>query len=180
MMTLDEAWDWYVTTRQQLVILGRIGRKHWKNLPWQGELGKDERLKDVEAEDIVADTDFGLNHLDDFAVLILFSAFESILRDRARMDVQTERDRLVNPLVTRILDDAARDLDQSSIFRVLEVYKGTDANLVEEVNQVRRYRNWVAHGRRGMAPSGLDPETAYNRLRTFLARFASSTPDEQP
>lgn len=180
MMTLDEAWNWYVRTRKQLALLGRIGRKYWEGLPWQGELGRDAKLKHVRADDLVADTDFSLDHLDDFAILILFSAFESILRDRARIDVQNERDRLVHPLVTRILDDAARDLDQSSIFRVLDVFKGQDANLVEEVNQVRRYRNWVAHGRRGNAPSGIDPEAAYDRLKRFLDRSAPPVLEDEP
>jgi hypothetical protein len=180
MMDLDEAWDWYVKTWEQLALLGRIGRKHWKALPWQGELGKDENLRHIEAEDIVADSEFGLDHLDDFAVLILFSAFESILRDRARADVEAERDRSMNPLVTRILAEAARDLDHSSIFRALDVYKGQDANLIEEVNQVRRYRNRVAHGRRAVPPSEVVPETAYDRLKRFLDRFAPPSVGEEP
>lgn len=180
MMTLDEAWDWYVRTRAQLAILGRIGRRHWKTLPWDGDLGRDERLKQIEAEHIVAETDFGLDHLDDFAVLILFSAFESILRERARVDVLRERQRLTNPIVVRILDEAARDFDQSSIFRVLDVFKGSDVIIVEEVNQVRRYRNWVAHGRRGMPPSRIDPETAHDRLKGFLDRFAPPPTGAEP
>jgi hypothetical protein len=178
MMTLDEAWNWYVKTERQLTLFGRFGRKHWEKLPWEGELGRDEKLKTLAAQDIEADTDFSLDHLNDFAVLILFSAFESIMRDRARADVQGERDRLNHPLVTRILDEAVHDLAQSSIFRVLDVFKGQDANLVEEVNQVRQYRNWVAHGRRGNPPFGIDPGTAYRRLKRFLDRFAPSVPEE--
>jgi hypothetical protein len=178
MMTLDEAWAWYVATEKQLRLFGRIGRKHWANLPWDGELGKDEKLKNLTSRDIVADADFSLDHLDDFAVLILFSAFESIIRDRARLDVQRERGRLSHPLVTRILDQAVQDLEQSSIFQVLNVFKGQDANLVEEVNQVRQYRNWVAHGRRGKPPFGIDPEIAYKRLKGFLDRFTPPTSEE--
>ena len=60
-----------------------------------------------------------------------------------------ERDRFVHPLVSRILDEAIQDIEQGSIFRVLDVFKGQDVDFVEEVNQVRRYRNWVAHGRHG-------------------------------
>ena len=85
----------------------------------------------------------------------------------------------MNPLVTRILDEAARDLDHSSIFLVLDVYKGQDVDLVEKVNQVRRYRNWVAHGRRNLPPSGMDPEPAYERLKGFLDRFAPPVPGEE-
>jgi hypothetical protein len=130
------------------------------------------------ADDIETDTNFCVDHLRDFAILILFSAFESILRDRARSDVQGERDRLDHPLVTRILDDAIQDFEQSSVFRVLEVYKSQGADLVEEVNQVRRYRNWVAHGRRDDPPSGVDPETAYVRLKRFLDQFTEPLPGE--
>jgi hypothetical protein len=178
MMTLDEAWEWYVKTEKQLGLLGRIGRKHWENLPWDGALGKDEKLKALTARDIVADADSCLDHLDDFAVLILFSAFESIVRERAQWDVRRERGRLSHPLVTRILDEAVQDIEQGSIFRVLDIYKGQDATLVEEVNQVRRYRNWVAHGRRGEPQAEVSPEAAYERLRRFLDRFTPPTPDE--
>jgi hypothetical protein len=179
MMTLDEAWDWYNTTKRQLNLLARIGRRHWDNLPWEGAIGKDDKLRIVESRNIIADTKLSLEHLDDFAVLILFSAFESILREQARSDVRDARDRLLHPLVTRILDEAIEDVGHGSIFRVLDVYKGQDVNIVEEVNQVRRYRNWVAHGRRGESPFTIDPSTAYERLKRFLDRFAPSVPDER-
>jgi hypothetical protein len=65
-------------------------------------------------------------------------------------------------------------IEQGSFFRVLEPYKDVDANLVEEVNQVRRYRNWVAHGRRTDQPAAVDPTTAYGRLKRFLARLDES------
>lgn len=80
--------------------------------------------------------------------------------------------------MSRILDEAIQNIEQSSIFRVLDVFKAQDANLVEEINQVRQYRNWVAHGRRGESPAFVDPETAYRRLKRFLDRFASPLPDE--
>jgi hypothetical protein len=178
MMTLDDAWNWYVTTKKQLRLFGRIGRKHWEDLPWDGKLGKDEKLKTLISSDIVADTEFSLDHLNDFDVLILFSAFESIIRDQARQDVQRERDRLNHPLVTRILDQAIDDIEQSSIFRVLDVFKGQDVGLVAEVNQVRQYRNWVAHGRRGKPPFNIDPEIAYKRLKRFLDHFTPPIPEE--
>jgi hypothetical protein len=59
-------------------------------------------------------------------------------------------------------------IEQGSFFKVLEPYKDLDANLIEEVNQVRRYRNWVAHGRRTEQPSAVSPATAYDRLKRFL------------
>jgi hypothetical protein len=65
------------------------------------------------------------------------------------------------------------DIEQGSFFNVLEPYKDLDANLVEQVNQVRRYRNWVAHGRRTEQPAAVDPKTAYDRLKQFLECFVA-------
>jgi len=48
------------------------------------------------------------------------------------------------------------------------------------VNQVRRYRNWAAHGRRGDEPESIDPPAAYFRLSTFLARFFPAPILDQP
>ena len=45
MIDLDDAWTWYVTTRTQVKLFGRLGRKHWDELPWNGALGKDDKLK---------------------------------------------------------------------------------------------------------------------------------------
>jgi hypothetical protein len=179
MMTLDDAWDWYLKAQKQLTLFGRISLKHWDDLPWSGALGRDDKLKSLEADVIVEDVEFCLEHLDDFAILILFSAFESIIREQARSEVRSARDRLPHPLVTRILDEAVEDIEQGSIFRVLDVYKGQAVDLVEQVNQVRRYRNWVAHGRRGVKPSSVEPSTAYERLKRFLDRFAAPIPDEE-
>jgi hypothetical protein len=52
---------------------------------------------------------------------------------------------------------------------VLEPFKKGHADLVEEVHQVRRYRNWVAHGRRDQPRDRVHPQLAYDRLTRFLA-----------
>jgi uncharacterized protein YutE (UPF0331/DUF86 family) len=65
-------------------------------------------------------------------------------------------------------------IEHGSFYRVLEAYKILDPNLIEEVNQVRRYRNWVAHGRRGVPPDNVGPEAAYDRLGRFLERLENS------
>jgi hypothetical protein len=139
------------------------------DLPWEGPLGKDEKLKEIEAESIVKGAGFCLEHLDDFAVLILFSVFESIIRDRVLYDIERERSLLTHSLLIRIVGESIKDVESGSFFRVLEVFKSSEtSDLVEEVNQVRRYRNWVAHGRRADRPEAVDPETAFSRLKRFL------------
>ncbi len=168
MIDLDDAWTWYVTTRNQLKLFGRLGQKHWDELPWDGALGKDDKLKSMEAEVIVTGSAFCLGHLDDFAVLILFSVSESVVRAQVLSEVEDEKSRLRHELIIQIVTDATDEIEHGSFYRVLEVFKGLDANLIEEVNQVRRYRNWVAHGRRTAKPDAVDPETAFRRLKDFL------------
>ena len=53
MRNVDDAWKWYVTTRTQLRLFGRLGRKHWDGLPWDGSLGRDDKLKDIDSEAVV-------------------------------------------------------------------------------------------------------------------------------
>lgn len=169
MMTLADAWTWYQTVREQAGLFGRIGRKYWDDPPLQSALWKDDRLKEVKSETIVQGAEFCLDHLDDFAVLILSSVFESIVRDRAKAEVRGERERLTHPLIIGIVDAAKDDIENGSFSRVLDAYKaGIDKNLVQQVDQVRKYRNWVAHGRRGEKSENVEPESAYDRLRRFL------------
>ena len=168
MINLNDAWIWYVTSREQLKLFGRLGRKHWDELPWDGTLGRDDKLKSLEAEAIVTGSAFCLDHLDDFAVLILFSVFESVVRAQVLSEVEDEKSRLRHELIIQIVTDATDEIEHGSFYRVLQVFKGLDANLIEEVNQVRKYRNWVAHGRRTGKPDAVDPETAFRRLKDFL------------
>ena len=130
-------------------------------------------------EDITDGTDFCLEHLDDFAILVLFSAFESVVRERVLAMIEDERKRQTRFLVVRILDEAREDSRRGRVLRLLGFFKNQDAGLVEEVNQVRRYRNWVAHGRRTKPPAAVDPETAYDRLTRFLGLLNKSIPDDQ-
>jgi hypothetical protein len=168
MIDLNDAWTWYVTTRNQLKLFGRLGQKHWDNLPWDGKLGQDDKLNSLEAEVIVKGSAFCLDHLDDFAVLILFSVFESIVRAQVLSEIEEEKSRLRHALIIQIVTDATDAIEHGSFFRVLDVFKALDVNLIEEINQVRRYRNWVAHGRRAAKPDAVDPETAFRRLKGFL------------
>jgi hypothetical protein len=135
MIDLEDAWTWYVTTRVQLKLFGRLGRKHWDELPWDGTLGKDEKLKSLEAEAIVAGSRFCLDHLDDFAVLLLFSVFESVVRAQVLSEVEDEKCRLRHAVIIQIVDGAVQEIEHGSFYRVLEVFKGRDAELVEEVNK---------------------------------------------
>jgi hypothetical protein len=47
------------------------------------------------------------------------------------------------------------------------------------VDQVRDYRNWVAHGRREVPTNNITPRIAYDRLAAFLDALGITVASEQ-
>lgn len=133
-----------------------------------GGLGRDNHLKDLTSAEIFDSSQTVLNDLDDLCMLLLFSVFEATIRERVLAEVEAELPLLRHVIIKRTLNEMKESIEQGSFFKVLEPYKDFDANLIEEVNQVRRYRNWVAHGRRTEQPASVNPTTAYDRLKRFL------------
>jgi hypothetical protein len=149
--------------------MDRLAKKHWAKLPWEGDLGKDEKFKNLDTAKVTESAQAVLGDLDDLCVLLLFSVFESLVRDRILNEVDAERHLVHHPALVRAIDAMEDDVEHGSFARLLEPYKIPDAGLVEEVSQVRRYRNWVAHGRRSAQPALVDPRVAYERLKRFIA-----------
>ncbi len=166
MKDLDEAWEWYKETHEQLKLWRRILDKYWDQLPWQGSLERDDRFRSLDENRSIASSNLALGELDDLAVLVLFSVFESMVRSRVSEEVEKEvvEKGIIHVVLVKATNDAIERIENGSFYHVLEPYKSLDRDLVEQVNQVRKYRNWVAHGKRGASPSTVDPRAAYDRL----------------
>ncbi|HLW64799.1 MAG TPA: hypothetical protein VKS79_05720 [Gemmataceae bacterium] len=110
-----------------------------------------------------------MEFIDDLAIVVLFSVFEQVVRSHVQIEAAAEVDKILHPILRKAAGDAIEQIETGSFARVVEPYKPAgNADLIEEVNQVRRYRNWVAHGRRGEQPPIVDPKTAYQRLSRLL------------
>lgn len=168
---LADAWEWYKRAKVVAETMDRLGQKHWDHLPWEGDLGRDEYLKPLSATVIQEAAQSTLNDLGDQCVLLLFSVFEALVRDHVVKSVAEEAQRLTHPALQHAATTMQEAIEHGGFFKVLEPFKLLDADLVEQVNQVRRYRNWVAHRRRGKQPDIIDADAAYTRLRRFLTRF---------
>ena len=170
--TIEEARSWYEAVAKLAWVMERIGRSHWDRPEWHDALARDARLRDLESSEIQSLADTVRSDLDDLAVLVLFSVFEATVRERAILDVERELSSLRHPALV----DAGRQLRETlasgSFFRVTEAYKGLDPELTSQVNQVRRFRNWVAHGRREDRENQITPKAAFARLGEFLERMA--------
>jgi hypothetical protein len=173
MKTLDNAWRWYQDARASLKRIHRIGAKHW--LSFSGEAGgalrRDDHFRMLESQDITEPSGNALEELDDLAIVVMFSVFEGIVRDAILRQIRPEAARLRHQSLVEAAAEAAEAIRFGSFYRVLAPYRTGHAEIVEEVDQVREYRNWVAHGKRQMPRNQVTPVVAYDRLRHFLAVF---------
>ena len=170
MTTLDEAWAWYQAVRRLAKLTRRLAENHWDSLGWEGSPGKDEFLRNLNPENLAEEAASITDALADLAVLVLFSVFEATVREAVLAEVLPEVERLSHPALRHAAGEACERIENGSFFGVLKPFKTLQTNdLIEEVNQVRQYRNWVAHGRRGHSPVRVTPEMAFDRLTRFLA-----------
>ncbi|HYT89355.1 MAG TPA: hypothetical protein VEL76_11670 [Gemmataceae bacterium] len=178
MKTLAGAWNWYEATKRNLRRMWRLGSKYWAHPSLKdASIWQDDQFRMLEASDIVAETTASLDPIDDLAVIVLFSVFESQVRDHLALRLKPEKDTLKDPILTEAAADALRGVEEGSFYRrvlcPLQAQGLVPPDLVEQVNQVRKYRNWAAHGRRerDAEMSIGTPDVAYKRLKDFLAKL---------
>ena len=170
--SLDDAWGWYTSVRTLTTQMDRLGRKYWDREELALLLGRDNVFRSVRASQLQERATTILGDLDDLAVLLMFSVFEAIVRYRAELDIEHSLPRQLHPAVSEAVEELKEDIRSGSFGRVASRFRSMDSNLIEEVNQVRIYRNWVAHGRRNARPASVTPQKAYDRLTRFLKRMA--------
>ena len=177
MKSLDDAWAWYTQSRTLLLLCRRLGARYWSGLDWDGPLGRDETFKKLEAFQIKDMADLVLTESDDLAVFVFFSVFESVVRQIVAADLESEVAGLQHPALQRSAQLLLQNVEEGSFYlNVLSLFKRdgrVPANLatnslIEEINRIRRYRNWVAHGRKHKErPNLIEPKDAYDTLQAL-------------
>src|SRR5260370_39211215 len=110
----------------------QMGKKYWTTLPWDGDLGRDNRLRYLEAPQIVERSNLVLGDLDDLCILLLFSVFESLVRERVMADVARELPALHHAALKDAVEAMNEALEHGSFFKVLNPFKPElGADLVE-------------------------------------------------
>ncbi len=178
MKTLDEAWAWYDQNRQLLGMMQRLGDRYWADLPWGGRLGNDDRFRLFDGDQVGSMARQVLAEFEDLAVFVIFSVFEATVRSMVTEDLQAEVAALRHPALRRSSEQMLQNIADGSFSKnVLDLFKrdGSEpANRpiispIEEVDRVRRHRNWVAHGRKVAEKlDRLAPKDAYDILQAFL------------
>ena len=153
--------------------MDRMGRRYWseevEGLTLREALHNDNVFRHVESAAIQDLAKQVSEDLDDLAVLLLFSVFEATVRERTIEELDRELETPPRHRVLRKAVEDARDtISNGSFGRLTESFKDLDPDARTLVDQVRHYRNWVAHGRRGVVKNNVDPDSAIKRLRKFL------------
>src|SRR5262249_59256196 len=97
MNTLADAWKWYQNTSQQLLLMKRLATKHWDALSRDEHLGQDDRFRLLNREVVEEEASFGLKHLQDLAIVVLFSVFEAQVRQHVLAEMEAEVKPLHHP-----------------------------------------------------------------------------------
>jgi len=168
--SLDDAEKWYGAVKSLAAYMRRIAPL-WDHEAIAEVLGRDNRLREVSSAELTDKATAVLEDLDDLAVLVLFLVFEATVRARTEADVDREIAELRHPAVVSAVKDLKDAIRNGSFGKITAAYKRMDTDLTEKVNQVRTFRNWVAHGRRGDAKNNVEPDEAIVRLRSYLARL---------
>jgi hypothetical protein len=167
-MTLPEAWYWYNTAKKNLRLMERLAEGYLADLPDESEIWKDDHFRNLNAAAVAGEIRRCLQEVDDLAIVLLFSSFESQVRAWLLGDIQEEKAGIRHPVLQAAAQEAEEAIERGSFAKVLDAVKALDPDLVELVRQVRRYRNWISHGKRGNPPSRVVPRTAYDRLTALL------------
>ncbi len=171
---LDLIWGSYRRTCEALLVLRRVvSEPTLANHSLVALKGTNfANLATAAADTLIAEMQ---DQLDDQVVLALYAAFESELRDHLVAQSKhltanaTKPDaafaKALGELYEEWCDDGVKMDKVASLFS--NALAGT--NLVAQAGQVRRYRNWVGHGKRGAKPPQTTPAFAYQVLAAFLA-----------
>ncbi|HEV7223108.1 MAG TPA: hypothetical protein VGN42_10440 [Pirellulales bacterium] len=154
----------------------RLGSRHWNSDSLRGtSIRRDDKFKQLEAKEIEQEAAKALQEIDDLGVLVLFSVFESAVREHLEGIIKPLTVGLGHPILKDAADDVIEGIRQGSfannVLAPLQKQRHVASELSDKVKQVRDYRNWVGHGKRGPAPKhiqNLPPAEAFGRLKEFL------------
>ncbi len=165
---LDPIWASYQTSREALKVVRRcvlLGEPHrdrpFRNTSFhkQHARGLAKRLREAEAQ------------MNDLVVLSLYAAFEARLRDHVARRAGLLRGvaRPDQEFGETLAQEFSEYFGGSRFGKLIELSShAVGQGLIEGAGNIRKFRHWLAHGRRGPTPPSVTPLAAYTSLTKFL------------
>lgn len=115
-------------------------------------------------------------HLDDQAVLSLYAAFESALRGHLAAQAVYLKTHVSKPdsdFAIALAEEYESWCDEGiRMDRVAHLFQPTvDQTLISQIGQIRKYRHWLAHGKRRSKPPQTTPTFTYGVLDALLSKL---------
>jgi hypothetical protein len=112
--------------------------------------------------------------VDDLTVVALVSFFEQFMLDYLQELAEQVGRTCSTPLTCALVSHAFKDVERWRFSDVLRLFKGeVDPSLLDQVQSIYKYRNWVAHGKRKPKPVVTDPIKSYEALSLFLKNIGA-------
>lgn len=164
MSQLDETVAWYRTVKANQLLVSKVLKDHTKVVP---ETSPFFGLSESEATRMLEES---AAEVEDLTVVALVSFFEQLVIDSLReLTERTETDQ-TSPMMGALAGFAFRDVERWRFDDILKLFEAPlQDGLLDQVRNIYRYRNWVAHGKRKQKPVVTDPVTAYEALSQFLS-----------
>jgi len=105
------------------------------------------------------------NTIEDLFIVEIFACLERFLRDKLKDCVDLEKCKFKQNIVLN-------NLEYMKIEDILDSLKGaTDSNTIGFIKQIKRYRDWVAHGRNPEKPPPvikIDFEKSFEVIKSIM------------
>jgi hypothetical protein len=115
--------------------------------------------------------DAAQEELEDQTVMFLYATFEATLRDHVTaqgslLGAAAQPGSQFGPNLQAWFTELCKETRMDKVVVLFEPWAGAVG--VGQAGSIRKYRHWLAHGKRGAAPPSVTPQFAYNSLTSFL------------
>jgi len=133
MRSIEEAWEWYANTKFVIEIAARLGGYVRDDLSGSDVLSLDVLTPRINGPKRFDEARRSLSHLDDLAVVVLFSAFEDGVRTHMKDQVQKEIDASREGFIKSGLKEMEGHIKTGQFQRLFNHLKFIDKNLHGEI-----------------------------------------------
>lgn len=166
MNELDRIISWYEISMDSQHVVLEILNSSPQSIPKNTVIGSKEQ-KEVKENLLVAE-----NELNDLTILSLVAAFEQLVLEVTNKIIECNVNNTKNTLFYQMSKYAFKNAERWHFGDILNLFKSViDSQIIGDVKQVYKYRNWVAHGKKNRKPLALEPYIAHERLSQFLNRI---------
>lgn len=175
MSQLDETIAWYRTVKANQLLVSKVLKDHIEVVP---ETSPFFGLSESEATRMLEES---AAEVEDLTVVALVSFFEQLVIDSLRELVERIETEQTSPTMGALAGYAFRDVERWRFDDILKLFEAAlQHGLLDQVRNIYRYRNWVAHGKRKQKPVITDPVTAYEALSRFLSSVGEVVRSSHP